>query len=356
MVAAVKYKGTVASYANLPFSGQEIGDMYNITNADTTHQIKAGDNVVWTGSEWDNYGGTVDLSGKQDILTAGTGIEINNNVVSATGYEEVNEPIKTQFWNFTTNEFELSGSYYLPWLSQYIAVLKNIEFSFTPTEGEEYEVNINEHSYKTVAKLGTNHNEFNGDYFRLEKNGFIIIRVGTYTNGTTFVHVGDNDFTSSEYMNGKTFEVKIYGNVITPVQKIKTSLLQPMVGASTAVAGTAGIVPAPAIADKDKFLKGDGTWTEIPTNNGNDYIAGKGIQISNNTISLIPPVYNGASYLYAADGSVSWNLIGNIFNAGTGIYISDGTISIDLNAGDGISIEDNTISVASNTSLELPNF
>lgn len=214
LVAAVKYKGTVASYANLPFSGQEVGDMYNITNADTTHQIKAGDNVVWTGTEWDNYGGTVDLSGKQDILTAGTGIEINNNVVSATG----------------------------------------------------------------------------------------------------------------------------------------------MVGASTAVAGTAGIVPAPAITDKDKFLKGDGTWTEIPTNNGNDYIAGEGIQISNNTISLIPPVYNGASYLYAADGSVSWNLIGNIFNAGTGIYISDGTISIDLNAGDGISIKDNTISVASNTSLELPNF
>lgn len=35
-----------------------------------------------------------------------------------------------------------------------------------------------------------------------------------------------------------------------------------MVGATASAAGSAGLVPAPAVADRDKFLKGDGTWSE----------------------------------------------------------------------------------------------
>ena len=37
----------------------------------------------------------------------------------------------------------------------------------------------------------------------------------------------------------------------------------PMTGATENNAGKAGLVPAPAIADRDKFLKGDGTWGEV---------------------------------------------------------------------------------------------
>lgn len=56
------YKGTVSAYADLPASGQEIGDVWNIETADSTHGIKAGDNVAWTGSEWDVLAGEIDLS------------------------------------------------------------------------------------------------------------------------------------------------------------------------------------------------------------------------------------------------------------------------------------------------------
>ena len=59
---ALRYKDTVSSYSNLPTTGQEIGDIYNILNADPTHNIKAGENVAWNGSAWDPLGGTVDLS------------------------------------------------------------------------------------------------------------------------------------------------------------------------------------------------------------------------------------------------------------------------------------------------------
>ena len=37
----------------------------------------------------------------------------------------------------------------------------------------------------------------------------------------------------------------------------------PMAGATENKNGTAGLVPAPAIADKDKFLKGNGVWEEV---------------------------------------------------------------------------------------------
>ena len=56
------YKGTVSAYADLPASGQEVGDVWNIETADSSHGIKAGDNVAWTGSEWDVLAGEIDLS------------------------------------------------------------------------------------------------------------------------------------------------------------------------------------------------------------------------------------------------------------------------------------------------------
>ena len=57
-----RYRGTVSAYADLPSSGQEIGDVYNVETADSTHGIKAGDNVAWTGTEWDVLAGEIDLS------------------------------------------------------------------------------------------------------------------------------------------------------------------------------------------------------------------------------------------------------------------------------------------------------
>ena len=57
------YKGTVDSYNNLP-SANEVGDVWNIVNAYSLGDIniKTGDNVAWTGTNWDILSGTVDLS------------------------------------------------------------------------------------------------------------------------------------------------------------------------------------------------------------------------------------------------------------------------------------------------------
>ena len=61
-----KYCGSVNAYADLPTDLQDqdsdIGKVYNVRTADKTHKIKAGDNVAWTGTDWDILSGEVDLT------------------------------------------------------------------------------------------------------------------------------------------------------------------------------------------------------------------------------------------------------------------------------------------------------
>lgn len=49
---------------------------------------------------------------------------------------------------------------------------------------------------------------------------------------------------------------------------VKDALPIVMSGASASASGTSGLVPAPAAGDEDKFLKGDGTWSTIPSASG----------------------------------------------------------------------------------------
>ena len=56
-----KVKGSVANYADLPSSGQVIGDVWNL--------LDTGGNYVWTGTVWDELGTTVDISGKANIAS-----------------------------------------------------------------------------------------------------------------------------------------------------------------------------------------------------------------------------------------------------------------------------------------------
>lgn len=82
LTSAVRYKGTVATFASLPTSDRAVGDMYNVQSADKANGIKAGDNVVWSGSDWDVQSGTVDLSGYVQTTDVITNAEIDTIVAS----------------------------------------------------------------------------------------------------------------------------------------------------------------------------------------------------------------------------------------------------------------------------------
>ena len=87
------YKGTVSTYADLPSSGLEIGDVWNIETADSTHGIKAGDNVAWNGTTWDALAGTVDLTpyATKDELSAGLADKSDIDHLHTGKYVELNE-------------------------------------------------------------------------------------------------------------------------------------------------------------------------------------------------------------------------------------------------------------------------
>ena len=77
LTTVYQYKGSVATYADLPTTGQKVGDVWNIETADPDHGIKAGDNVAWDGAQWDTLGGNHDLSGYAQLNSANTFTALN---------------------------------------------------------------------------------------------------------------------------------------------------------------------------------------------------------------------------------------------------------------------------------------
>ena len=65
VTSVYKYKGSVATYSDLPSTGLTVGDVYNVETD--------GSNYAWTGTEWDKLGGTIDVSGfqtKSNLVTS----------------------------------------------------------------------------------------------------------------------------------------------------------------------------------------------------------------------------------------------------------------------------------------------
>lgn len=77
LATVYKYKGSVETYADLPTGGQQVGDVYNVKQADPNHNIEAGDNVAWDGTTWDILAGDTDLSGYAQLNSANTFTALN---------------------------------------------------------------------------------------------------------------------------------------------------------------------------------------------------------------------------------------------------------------------------------------
>lgn len=94
LATVYKYNGSVETYADLPTSGQKVGDVWNVETADPDHGIKAGDNVAWDGTRWDILSGNHDLSGYAQLNSANTftalntfraNIRVSNGTAAGTG-------------------------------------------------------------------------------------------------------------------------------------------------------------------------------------------------------------------------------------------------------------------------------
>ena len=74
-----KFKGSVATYNDLPSSDQVVGDVYNV-EAD-------GSNYAWDGTNWDKLSEDIDLSGYQALIT-------ENNKISSDLVDDTNQTNK----------------------------------------------------------------------------------------------------------------------------------------------------------------------------------------------------------------------------------------------------------------------
>lgn len=128
LTTVYQYKGSVATYADLPTTGQKVGDVWNVETADPGHGIKAGDNVAWDGAQWDILGGNHDLSGYAQLNSANTftalntfraNIRVSNGTAAGSGgsiffgISPTNEPIQARistdnlgglFYHVSTNQ------------------------------------------------------------------------------------------------------------------------------------------------------------------------------------------------------------------------------------------------------------
>ena len=91
-----------------------------------------------------------------------------------------------------------------------------------------------------------------------------ITHVGTPASGVLFAGGGEE-----ADLSDATFKVTAEGDIIGNAFH----------GATTLANGSVGLVPAPLIADKDKFLKGDGTWTNAGGNGNVDDVYVNGTSV-----------------------------------------------------------------------------
>ena len=82
-----KPKGTKTVAQLNALTGQQVGDVYNVSDSGTLTagnvSVIAGDNVVWTDeNEWDKLAGTIDLSGYVQKTQTIAGITLANNITA----------------------------------------------------------------------------------------------------------------------------------------------------------------------------------------------------------------------------------------------------------------------------------
>lgn len=166
LTTVYQYKGSVATYADLPTTGQKVGDVWNIETADPDHGIKAGDNVAWDGAQWDTLGGNHDLSGYAQLNSANTftalntfraNIRVSNGTAAGSsgtislGISPADEPVQTRI--STDN---LGGLFYHASTKQphIFRVGTNIDAFAIRTDDTKVAFSSNNNPFATVTPAG----------------------------------------------------------------------------------------------------------------------------------------------------------------------------------------------------------
>lgn len=161
MGTVMRYKGSVATYADLPSTGNTVGDVYNVTDT--------GKNYAWTTeSTWDDFGGAVTVS-----LAACTDVDLS----SPTNGQVLS-------YNDTTQKWE-NSSIAIPTVDQtYDGTSANAQ-SGVAINGAGFLKNTGNSSYSNLGIIGTT-NASSG------RNRQVAIGYGATTSNSDSVAIGYN--------------------------------------------------------------------------------------------------------------------------------------------------------------------
>ena len=260
------------------------------TTTDTFTYVGA-EGPYYTASETDTL-----LSGKQDTLIAGTNISIasDGKTISAT------DTTYNAFAGATASVAGTSGLVPAPSAGDQDKVLMG---NGTWGEGaantifyrNSYESGTTRHLYKSPDMTGVVSMQ---DILDANEKGQVIVRLSTAAYPENYsdsylqnAYVGTNDY-QMLFLNEKAYEsydttqptdtaflfsrlelqdkltagtnVQINGTTISATDTTYSDF----VGTDGLVAGTHGLVPAPATTDTNKYLKSDGTWATVQASGG----------------------------------------------------------------------------------------
>ena len=209
---ALVWKGSVENYAALPTKNVRVGDTYNVTAADSAHNINAGDNVVWDGSKWDVMGGIMNVDSLavkgqdanfKDVTATTFHGALNGKADSATTADVA----KTVAWNNIGGKPATFPS--------------DIQLDDVPTEGSANAVKSSGIKSALDEKISTAGGTLTGNLELSDSNVAISTKGGAISGGDTSISLsskGTVDFTDSNtgtrtsYIS--TSDGKYHGDVI----------------------------------------------------------------------------------------------------------------------------------------------
>lgn len=140
LASIYRYKGTVATYSDLPSTGLTIGDVYNVE--------EDGSNYAWNGTIWDKLGGDVDLSNyynktQTDTLLAGKvdNSTLNDYYTKTKADELLNTKVDKTTYNTKMEQVDTSLSNKLE-QSDLVDYVKNTDYA-TSSKGGVIKANVN---------------------------------------------------------------------------------------------------------------------------------------------------------------------------------------------------------------------
>jgi hypothetical protein len=140
IASAYSYKGTKATYAELPTSDNAVGDVWNV-------EENGGMNYAWTGTAWDALGATIDLSGYATVEAMNAGLSGKVSVVDGKG-------LSTN--DYTTAEKEKLAGLSAPSELAFTAA----NWGTAAADGYyTYAITSNRHPVKVMKKNGTTYEE-----------------------------------------------------------------------------------------------------------------------------------------------------------------------------------------------------